>query len=130
MEVNDYNYKAGLLVKGISSKQKKKTTHRLIKEWGEKCWYCGIQTIPPPTDGSPLVSDSRTIEHLYTNLDIIRLLVKNKFEYLRITCNNCNLSKGAERLEEIKKFYQYPEEHYRGLLKKLLGFGHEAWKYY
>ena len=60
----------------LSGKSKKSAIKKLIRHFGDTCWYCGCE----------LRKETRTIEHIVAR----SMGGNNKLDNLRLACDYCN----------------------------------------
>lgn len=80
----------------------------LAKEVGKRCCYCGCRMVLEQGD-TPNQDRSATIEHVYSKMDIRRLLDESKM----LACYKCNTGKAKDEYKNIFNNGVYVEAHYK-----------------
>lgn len=95
-----------------STSNRKKLQQLYIKS-KKKCKYCGRKTEMPPTDGVTTFKRMATQEHLYSKMDIRRLL-SNKTV---LCCLECNQNKAYADYDAIFNNEFYNNREYNDLFQ-------------
>lgn len=70
-----------------------------------RCHYCNCKTILKKDKRGRMLNNTATIEHLYTNHDIRRLLL-GKFDHTVLACNKCNMEMGTKAEQLVNAQYK------------------------
>lgn len=132
MKINKFifpfkGYRIALLkkffMKNVGEKKKnngrRKVLLELFKRFNGICCYCKNKTILPASGIDGVSTDeTATIEHIYSNLDIRRLLFRRN-EKIKLACHKCNNSRANAEQDAVNYGFDYFNQH-ENLLVNLL----------
>ena len=107
-----------------SYKGNRKKLKSLFKKYNGICCYCRCKTVLPFSGyNGTQPGNMATIEHIYDNYSLVRLLLK-KWDKIKLACYSCNHSRHEETTLAHYIGYDYRERN-EGLLISLLNIQNE-----